>query len=265
VLASGARTRCGGRVVKNVTGFDLVKLYTGSFGSLGVIEAAWLRLHPLPERSLCLAAALPEGAAGFERALAAARHPSARVAAHVDSALGAAIDPATARDGSLLLLELCGDEPVLEAARRELAAETGAREVDAVMVERLRDVQGGIFHPGGLRFRVSSLPSRIGEAAECLARGGGAVLSYPARGLLYVRFPVGLAGDERLVETAERSAQLAAVAGGGHFVIEDAPDWVKQGRDVFGDPGRLLPLLRAIKQQYDPKGVLNPGRFAGCL
>jgi glycolate oxidase FAD binding subunit len=46
VLGSGERTRCGGRVVKNVTGYDLAKLYTGSFGSLGVIESAWLRLRP---------------------------------------------------------------------------------------------------------------------------------------------------------------------------------------------------------------------------
>jgi glycolate oxidase FAD binding subunit len=265
VLASGARTRCGGRVVKNVTGYDLTKLYTGCFGSLGVIEAAWLRLSPLPERHLFLAASLPEGAAGFERALAAARRHSVRVAAHLDRALAAAIDPATAREGSVLLLELAGAESLLETDLRELVEEIGAREVGPAVVERLRGVQGGIFHPGGLRFRVSSLPSRVGEASEILVRDGGAVLTYPARGLLYARFPVGLSSDERAVEAAERSARLAAAAGGGGFVIEEAPDWAKRGRDVFGDPGELLPLFRALKHQYDPRGVLNPGRFAGRL
>jgi glycolate oxidase FAD binding subunit len=264
-LASGARTRCGGRVVKNVTGYDLGKLYIGSFGSLGVIEAAWLRLYPLPERSLFLAAALPDGAAGLERALAAARRPSARVVAHLDRALATAIDPVTAREGSVLLIELAGDESLLEAERRELVEETGAHDVDAVAIERLRGVQGGIFHPGGMRLRLSSLPSRVGEAAEILAGDGGAVLTYPAKGLLYARFPVGLSNDERALDAAERSARLAAAAGGGDFVIEDAPDWAKQGRDVFGDPGQLLPLFRALKHQYDPKGVLNPGRFAGRL
>jgi glycolate oxidase FAD binding subunit len=265
VLASGARTRCGGRVVKNVTGYDLAKLYTGSFGSLGVIEAAWLRLHPLPERSLFLAAALPEGAKGFEQALSAARRPSVRVAALVDRALGAAIDPATAREGSVLLLELAGDESLVKADLRRLVERTGAHEVDEVMVDRLRSVQAGIFHPGGLRFRISALPSRAGEVAQLLSRDGGAVLSYPARGLLYARFPVGLASDEGAVAAAERSARHAAEAGGGGFVIEDAPDWAKRGRDVFGDPGPLLPLYRELKRQYDPQGVLNPGRFAGCL
>lgn len=265
VLASGARTRCGGRVVKNVAGYDLPKLYTGSFGSLGVIEAAWLKLQPLPERNLYLLAAVPEGAPGFERALEAARTPSIRAAAHLDSALAAAIDPVTAREGSVLVLELAGDESVLEADRSWLIEKAGAHEVDGVVIERLRSLQGGIFHPGGLRFRVSSLPSRISEAAERLARDGGAVLAYPARGLLYARFPVGLDSDGRAVEAAVRSAQEAAADGGGGFVIEDAPDWAKEGRDVFGDPGPLFPLFRALKHQYDPKRVLNPGRFAGCL
>jgi glycolate oxidase FAD binding subunit len=230
-----------------------------------VIEAAWLRLRPLPERSLFLAAALPGGAADYERALAAARRPSARVVAHLDSALAAAIDPVTAREGSVLLIELAGDESLLEADRRELVEKTGAHDVDAVVIDRLRGVQGGIFHPGGLRLRLSSLPSRAGEAAEILAGDGAAVLTYPARGLLYARFPVGLSKDERAVDAAERSARRAAAIGGGGFVIEDAPDWAKQGRDVFGDPGQLLPLFRALKHQYDPRGVLNPGRFAGRL
>jgi glycolate oxidase FAD binding subunit len=264
-LASGARTRCGGRVVKNVTGYDLAKLYTGCFGSLGVIEAAWLRLLPLPERSLFLEAVLPEGAAGLGRALAAARRPSARVGACLDGALAAAIAPATTGNGSVLLLELVGDESALEVDRSELAEEIGAQEVEPAVIERLRAVQGGVLHRGGLRLRLSSLPSRIGEAVEGLAGEGGAVLTYPARGLLYVWFPTGPAGDERAVETAMRSAGLAATAGGGSLVIEEAPDSAKEGRDVFGDPGPLLPLFRALKHQYDPKGVLNPGRFAGCL
>jgi glycolate oxidase FAD binding subunit len=264
-LASGARTRCGGRVVKNVTGYDLAKLYIGCFGSLGVIEAAWLRLLPLPERSLFLGAPLPDGAAGFGRALAAARRPSARVAARLDGALAAEIEPAAAGGGGVLLLELVGDQSALEADRSELVEEIGAREVDPAVIERLRAVQGGTFHRGGLRLRVSALPSRLGEAVEGLAGAGGTVLSYPARGLVYAWFPAGLAADERAVHAALRSAGLAATAGGGGLVIEEAPDSVKEGRDVFGDPGSLLPLFRALKHQYDPKGVLNPGRFAGCL
>ncbi len=264
-LASGARTRCGGRVVKNVTGFDLAKLYTGSFGSLSVIESAWLRLRPVPERSLSLAATLPEAAAGYERALAAARRPSVRVAAHLAPALAAAVDPALAGEGEILLLELAGNESALQADREELAREAGAREVDTALIERLRELQGATLHTGGLRLRLGSLPSRVGEAAQRLSHDGAAVLAFPARGLLYAHFPLGPAEDEAAVDSVLQSAGLAASAGGGHFAIEDAPDWAKKGRDVFGAPDSLLPLFRALKQQYDPGGVLNPGRFAGCL
>ncbi|HET6303307.1 MAG TPA: FAD-binding oxidoreductase, partial [Myxococcota bacterium] len=87
VLASGTRTRCGGRVVKNVTGYDLAKLYTGSLGTLGVIASAWLRLRPLPERVEVVAATLPEELASFDRAVGAARLPGARAVAVVDGAL----------------------------------------------------------------------------------------------------------------------------------------------------------------------------------
>lgn len=264
-LASGARTRCGGRVVKNVTGYDLAKLYTGCFGSLGVIESAWLRLQPLPACQLALVAALPMDAPGCEIALAAARCASVRVAAHLDPALAAAVDPVTARHGPVLILELAGDEALLEADRARLAAELGAREVDSDVIERLRSIQAGSFEPGGLRFRLSALPSRMADVAARIRSDGGALLAYPARGLAYARFPVGLVGDERRVDVAVRSARLASQDGGGAFVIEAAPAWAKQGRDVFGEPGPLLSLFRALKRQYDPKGVLNPGRFAGCL
>jgi FAD/FMN-containing dehydrogenase len=204
-------------------------------------------------------------ASGCERALAAARCVSVRVAAHLDPALAAAVDPVTARDGPVLLLELAGDEALLEADRTRLIAELGAREVDPDVIDRLRGVQAGSFEPGGLRIRISALPSRMADVAARIQRDGGALFSYPARGLVYARFPVGLVGDERRVDAAVRSARLASQAGGGAFVIEEAPAWAKEGRDVFGEPGPLLPLFRALKRRYDPKGVLNPGRFAGCL
>jgi glycolate oxidase FAD binding subunit len=59
------------------------------------------------------------------------------------------------------------------------------------------------------------------------------------------------------------AAQGAARAGGGSFVLEAGPAFAKRGHDVFGEPGEALPLVRALKARFDPRGVLNPGRFAG--
>jgi FAD/FMN-containing dehydrogenase len=73
VLGDGARTRCGGRVVKNVTGYDLMKLQIGAHGAFGVIRAAWLRLRPLPESERTLSAVIGSDAASIARAVAAAR------------------------------------------------------------------------------------------------------------------------------------------------------------------------------------------------
>ena len=81
VLGSSERTRCGGRVVKNVTGFDLAKLYTGSFGCLGVIESGWLRLRPAPEVSLQLLSPLDAVEDPGGLAIAGARRASARCCA----------------------------------------------------------------------------------------------------------------------------------------------------------------------------------------
>ena len=99
VLADGTPTRCGGRVVKNVTGYDLAKLYTGSLGTLGVIAAAWLRLRPRPERVLVMEAPLAGVDAALGQGLAAARLASARAAA-LELAPGGA---------ARLVVELAGD------------------------------------------------------------------------------------------------------------------------------------------------------------
>src|SRR5262249_61085694 len=90
VLGDGVLAKCGGRVVKNVTGYDLAKLYTGSLGTLGVIAAAWLRLRPRPERVEHLEAQAGDVTSACARGLAAARSATARAAAVVLPACGVA-------------------------------------------------------------------------------------------------------------------------------------------------------------------------------
>ena len=121
---------------------------------------------------------------------------------------------AIAGEAGVLLLELAGNESALQADRRELVRDTGAREVDAALTERLREIQGGTLHTAGLRLRLSSLPSRLGDVAERLAQDGGAVLTFPARGLLYAHFPLPPAEDEgdRSAAAFEEWQQIGRVA-----------------------------------------------------
>jgi glycolate oxidase FAD binding subunit len=276
VLGDGLRARSGGRVVKNVTGYDLTRLQVGALGSLGVIASAWLRLRPRPARVAVLSAALggaasasDGGAPGAERcaqALAAARLPSVRAAALADPDLAAALEPSReAGDGWLLVVELGGDEAAVARDARLLAERCGAAAASPGAVARLRALQGETFGPVGLRFRLAVLPSRLPEVSARLARDGAALLAYPGSGLVFARFALELDGDAAGADRAWRAAREAARAGEGTALLEAAPAWAKSARDVFGDPPDAAPLLRALKQRFDPAGVLNPGRGPGFL
>jgi glycolate oxidase FAD binding subunit len=259
VLGSGERTRCGGRVVKNVTGYDLQKLYAGSFGTLGVIESAWLRLRPLPERVELLAATLSAAEGELASAMAAARGPATRSAAWLDASLAGSLaareDPPS---GPLLLIELAGGDPVVEARSRELRDELGAAPASAQLLRDVRGFQVGPASTGALRMRVDALASRLPAAASVLLESGAELAAHPGLGLLYAGFD---GPPQRAVAAARESARR----GGGGWRIESAPLEVRREFEVFGEIPPAFAVMRALKAAYDPAGVLNPGRFVGGL
>jgi glycolate oxidase FAD binding subunit len=264
-LASGERTRCGGRVVKNVTGYDLAKLHVGGCGTLGVIESAWLRLRPLPETSLLLSAWIDNADAAFRHAARVAELPAVRALALVDPHLAGRVDASGPESGQwLAVAELGGGEPEVKRAREGLGL-AGAVEHGPELMARLRAVQNAPPPESGLRFRLVVQPARIAAAAALLARAGAALLSYPGAGFLFAGFPFHEAADSNLVDSAWRAVREAAHAGAGSALLESAPGWAKSAGDVFGEPCEATPLFRALKQQFDPQGILNPGRFAGGL
>jgi len=254
VLGSGARTRCGGRVVKNVSGYDLCRLYVGARGSLGVVERAWLRLRPRPQATS--AWLLPAEREPELLAVEAARRPSARAAALADAALLA--DPSGPPGRDCVLVELAGDAPVVEddAAWLERA---GAHPLTKGTVLFPDEVPPG---PGALRFRLAATPSRLAHARARLRAAGACSVAHPGLATVVATFDLERP-DELAADAAWRAAREAAA--GGACVLEDAPDWAREARDVFDARPATLPLLRALKRQYDPDGVLEPGRFAGRL
>ncbi len=257
VLGDGLRARCGGRVVKNVTGYDLMKLHLGGLGAFGVLVSAWLRLRPRPACVRVLSMALGSGPERWAPALAAARLPSARAAALIDPSLAVALEPSRpASAGWLLLVELAGDDAVVARDARLL----GAGEASPGAIGRLRALQGETFGPVGLRFRLAVLPDRLDEVSARLERAGAALLAFPASGLLYARFSLELDVDAAGVDRAWLAARDAARAGGGFAVLEAAPPWAKRTRNVFGDTTEAAPLLRALEHRFDPAGILNPSR-----
>jgi glycolate oxidase FAD binding subunit len=258
-LAAGVVTRSGGRVVKNVTGYDLPKLFTGCFGAFGVIVSAWVRLRPLPEARSLLALPLPEP----PRALEAARRPAVRAAIALDGRLADAVLPGA--HGDTLLLELCGDAPAVDADAGWLRAELGAAPAPEVALERARVLAGGAEGEAALLLRVAVVASELGRAWGALRAAGATLLAEPARGLLRARAELPEADPVRAVAPLLAAARAAAARGRGSWRLERAPLALRREVDVFGDPGPHLALLRRLKAEYDPGQVLNPGRFAGRL
>ena len=268
VLAQGAHVRCGARVVKNVTGYDMAKLYVGSLGTLGVIERAWLRLRAAPESALIFQASI-EGAVHAE-GLAVARRATTRAIAVVDESLIPFGAPHLGRPPRLgkrhrLIVEFAGDAPAVDQDGNWLADELGAEPAPADAIESLRDLQILEF-PIGVRVRFHTRPSQAEQARMLLERGGARCLICPEPSVLTAWFEAGLdeGEDPWWLDQVFAVVDEVRAASSAEAIIEALPDWARGRRDAFGG-SPVLGLMRDLKERFDPNGILNPGRFVGRL
>jgi glycolate oxidase FAD binding subunit len=230
VLADGTIAKSGGKVVKNVAGYDLPKLATGSMGTLGVITRAVFRLHPLPRNTRTLTIAV-EDAETMQRVVSAILDAQLAPAAiqvrngNVDILLEGTPDGISAQESAIGEFgEVREGSPAVWKAREELWRE--ASSVNLTMV------------------KFTTLPSRIAAASASFSR-----FVVQATGVGFAQFKGDLA-----------ALRMAMEQNGGSLVILGQSEL-----DAWGSPGDALPLMRAVKAQFDPKGTLNPGRFVGGI
>ncbi len=248
VLADGAQFKSGGRVVKNVAGYELMKLFVGSAGSLAVVTRAFLRLRALPEDARTVAL-------GFRRAQEAERGwREVRDLAHAPE-VAVLLNPTAAEmfglDAWTLLLRF---EGLAEEVSGSVSA-SGGEIVPAPSWERIRDFPVGPSETSELVLRGQVTPARTFHLAESW-QDGGALVAYPDAGLVYSR----TTDPDALADRQERAA-----AQGGVVVVERAPAELKTELDVFGETPGGFELMRQIKTKLDPKGILSPGRFVGRI
>lgn len=230
VLADGTIAMSGGKVVKNVAGYDLPKLATGSLGTLGVITRAVFRLHPLPRNARTLTIAATD-AQDMQRILLAI----------LDARL--AVTAVQARPGNLVDVLLEGTLDGIaaqEAVITKMGKEMGSVREGSPAVWKAREELWG----NAPMVKFTSLPSQISAASALFSR-----FVVQATGIGYAQFTGDLRG---LREAMERD--------GGSLVVLG-----KTEIDAWGKAGDALPLMRAVKAQFDPKNTLNPGRFAGGI
>jgi glycolate oxidase FAD binding subunit len=282
VSADGAVVRGGGKVVKNVAGYDLPKLYIGSFGTLGVIVEATLKLRPLPEEDRLILARFEE----FKDCAQAARLvltsdliPSAMDLLDAGALRGLRLAGGPGAGGALLLGFDGVREQVewqCEEAKRVLA---GAGPVEHRLLEGqvreetwrvVREVGWRLSGDPGAVLKLAVLPTRVCEVIEQsreAARRNGLNAAFAAHAAVGVVTAVLAAGGESprsLVATLREWRELVRTAG-GQAVLERAPLAVKEQVEVWEAPGPAFRIMERIKTQLDPKGILNPGRFVGGI
>jgi glycolate oxidase FAD binding subunit len=269
VSGRGETFKTGGRVVKNVTGYDLCKVLAGSWGTLAVMTDVTVKTLPKAETEESLVIlGLDPAQAG--RAMTAAMGSTADVsaAAHVPPPAAARLPlGGLARDGrSVTALRLEGVAPSV-AHRRRILEQAGKgfgplavlAEADShVLWRAIRDVTpfAGEQRPV---WRISTVPAKGAEVGAAISAAVDAELIYDwAGGLIWAALET---GDDAAAQAVRRA--VAAI--GGHATLVRAPAALRAAVDVFEpqEPG-LAALTKRLKDGFDPKGVLNPGRmYAG--
>ncbi len=299
VTADGRVTKAGGRVVKNVSGYELGRLYSGSMGTLAVIVEATFKVQPLARtRQAFLATCRDAKAAQKEvrRLLASGVQPAflelVGPVAFGDAQVGAPAKPVAkllqhleplGSDVSFVLAVGFVGTPEdvawqLETAERTLktthnghSAPKTVRAGWESVYPHVIDVHKGDPDAGSLTCRVHTPDTELYAFLEGLAQSGseGESLRFAAHvGSGIVRFHWKPTAQSDGVEGAVQRISAwreQARAVGGRLIVERAPNLVKSRVDVWGPPGDDFFLHQAVKERMDPKRVLSPGRFVGGI
>ena len=260
VLSNGTVAKAGGKVVKNVAGYDLSKLFTGSLGTLGVIAECNFRLHPRPEASRAVAVELPDTQAAGE-ATRAIMHTQL-----VPSSVELNWDGET----KLLTVLIEGIPPGVEAQAESASYVLGGfGEVRTLLGEEANS----LGPPAGARagdevtIKISAPPADLTGVLDstlgACSRGGVTprITGHAGTGVTYVALS---GADEVRAQIVEELREIWVRRGGSVVVCEASPEFKKRV-EVWGPLGSRLELSRRVKEKFDPRGILNPGRFVGGI
>ena len=264
-LPDGTLAKSGGKVVKNVAGYDLNKLYVGSYGTLAVITESTFKLRPLPEQSVTVSLTAKNSArltALAQRVRASELQPAAFVL--ISNLLAERVAPKSAVD---TLLMRFADNQAAVTYQLQWLRQAYADEYD--YMEVCGDKEADLWT------NVNDLDEQASFAIRLSVPLSAAVAVYEQL-LDENRYTVAVSPDSGIVRAAWDGSDDAAVAFikrwraaaqriGGTLFIEKAPTLVRQRADAWGEVGAAEQLMKAIKSKFDPQSILNPGRFVAGI
>lgn len=261
VRSDGQIAHAGGRVVKNVAGYDLMKLFTGSWGTLGIIDQVTFRIYPIASASqtVVLTGAADAIAQATQTLLASALTPIAVDLIAPQTASRLNLGNAIGLIAQFRSIEVSVEEQanaLIEVGKTlNLKTARFADRDEADLWQRFKQPIEAT-QTGAIACKIGVLPS---EAVAILSQISAIVplqigFIHASSGLGMLRFEE--VGSDRLLKLRD----LCQVAG-GFLTILEAPSPLKSRLDLWGYPGNALPLMKRIKQQFDPQNLLSPDRF----
>lgn len=297
VTGDGVRAKSGGRVVKNVSGYDLHKLMIGALGTLGIITQINFRTFPLPPATRALAAAFGGASGALDFRSRVANAPLRLLTLEVFSPEAAAllageaatrIQPGPAPEAQFakgqwtVAASFAGKEPVLERYARDLRRMAGDSGASGVLTFGEGETSGNLARlrefvpialassPAATILKLSVLPSRLRELLDAV-RGAAEMGELPCAvvargvGVVYAALLPGARDASALRRMVQATGQvLDSCAGlGGNGSIPWCPEGWKESLRVWGPERSDFAQMRKLKAVFDPAGILAPGRFAG--
>jgi glycolate dehydrogenase FAD-binding subunit len=248
-LSDGTVAKSGGKVIKNVAGYDLAKLMSGSFGTLGLILEVAVRLHPRPASQATAHAACDEPAA-LGRAASALAHSHLEMQC-LDAGWSGGRGDVLARFGGATA---AGQAQAAAGVLRDAGLEGAVVEDDEPLWARQR---AGQRSAEGVVVRVAGLQSELPRIALAADRAGASLVGRAGLGIFWLKLE-----RQDAAVTSEEVEELRAGLAPRQCVVLDAPDTVRGGLDVWDerDPARIE-LARRVKQRFDPGHLMSPGVF----
>ncbi|MCE2416532.1 FAD-binding oxidoreductase [Candidatus Poribacteria bacterium] len=282
VRADGTVVKSGGKVVKNVAGYDLNKLYIGAFGTLGIITEVTLKLSPIPVRQAILTADFQNVQDAADTGLSIVGSQTLPMFVNLfvnsDPTRETTMEP-TNENKPRLVTGFGGDPETVTwqlAQCQGIMEQNGAIGVTIVEDESLQHLQETVQEFSAdnkntevvvakLNLKRTDLAEFAAQIMEADWMSDVQMMALLGSGVLSVNIPVASDTDYQSLADALSQLRQTAMSKQGNLIIEVAPPELKRHIDVWGSVEGTLNLMKQLKAKFDPTGLLNPGRFISSI
>lgn len=257
IRADGKIAKAGGRVVKNVAGYDMMKLFTGAYGTLGILTEVTWRVYPLPSASgtVILTGAVDRLKEVAKILLASTLTPISIdvVSTAFSQQLEISNSPSLIVKFATVAESIAQQSAHLLTIGKGLGLKGGMWQGEQEQ-QLWHGIQIGIWGKESIGCKIGAKPTSAVETIDFLDR----LTSNHALGVIHLASGIGACTLKDISQILLLRSQCEQAS--GFLSVLQAPIGIKQQIDVWGYRGNALPLMQAIKSQFDPQGILNPGR-----